>query len=160
MSPGDELYSCAGHACIRLECPTFNLDYCFSYESESVKEKVLTFFMGKLKMGMFATPTEEYLDLYRAAGRGVREYRLNLPIRVKQELWRVLDNHMLEGANLPYDYITHGCAHSALLMLKEALDTIPIAYGPWPEHLRRLNRRELTGRQIAASAAGLILLPR
>ena len=33
MSPGDELYSCAGHSVLRLECPKFNLDYCFTYES-------------------------------------------------------------------------------------------------------------------------------
>ena len=35
MSPGDELYSCAGHSVLRLECPTLNLDNCFTYESES-----------------------------------------------------------------------------------------------------------------------------
>ena len=69
MSPGNELYSCAGHSCIRLECPTFNLDYCFSYESESVKEKVLSFFLGKLKMGMFAVPTAEWLKMYEDIGR-------------------------------------------------------------------------------------------
>ena len=79
MSPGDELYSCAGHACIRLECPTFNLDYCFSYESEQVSDKIFTFFMGKLKMGMFAIPTADYLKLGREDGRGVMQYRLNLP---------------------------------------------------------------------------------
>lgn len=150
--PGDILYSRVGHVGLHMRCPDHGLDYVFSYESEDVRHKVPAFLAGRLKMGMFAIPTEDYLALYRAEGRGVREYRLNLPIRVKQELWRVLDNHMLEGASLPYDYITHGCAHSALLMIKEALDTIPIAYGPWPEHLQRLNRRELTGRQIAASA--------
>ena len=58
MVPGDELYSCAGHAVLRMECPSFNLDFCFSYESESVREKILTYFRGKLKMGMFAVPTD------------------------------------------------------------------------------------------------------
>ena len=36
-SPGEELFSCVGHAFIRLECPTFKLDYCFSDESENVR---------------------------------------------------------------------------------------------------------------------------
>ena len=27
-----------GHAFLRLQCPVFGLDYCFSYESEKIKE--------------------------------------------------------------------------------------------------------------------------
>lgn len=150
--PGDILYSRVGHVGLHMRCPDHNLDYVFSYESEDVRHKVPAFLAGKLMMGMFAIPTKDYLDQFRSEGRGVREYRLNLPIHVKQELWRVLDNHMLEGANLPYDYITYGCAHSALMMLKEALDTIPIDYGEWPERFNRLNRRELTALYMAESA--------
>ena len=150
--PGDILYSRVGHVGLHMQCPEHNLDYVFSYESESVRHKVPAFLAGKLKMGMFAIPTQDYLSQYKQEGRGVREYRLNLPIDIKRELWRVLDNHMMEGANLPYDYITHGCAHSALMMLKEALDTIPIVYGEWPERFHRLNRRELTARVMADNA--------
>lgn len=95
-------------------------------------------------MGMFAIPFEDYLDIYRKEGRGVRQYALNLPIDVKRNLWRVLDKHMLEGAYLPYDYIKRGCAHSALTLLKESLDSIPIEYGAWPETYPHLTRRELT----------------
>lgn len=150
--PGEVLYSRVGHVGLHMRCPDHNLDYVFSYESEDVRHKVPAFLAGKLKMGMFAIPTSEYLELYRADGRGVREYRLNLPIDVKRELWRVLDNHMLEGANLPYDYITYGCAHSALMMIKEALDTIPIEYGEWPERFLTETRRELTARYMAESS--------
>ena len=120
MSPGDELYSCAGHSCIRLECPTFNLDYCFSYESESVKEKVLSFFLGKLKMGMFAVPTVEWLKMYEDIGRGITQYRLNLPPAAKQRLWKLLDEKVAEGPNLPYDYLERGCAQADLSVLRKA----------------------------------------
>jgi len=120
MSPGDELYSCAGHSCIRLECPKFNLDYCFSYESEGVSDKIFTFFMGKLKMGMFAIPTAEYLKLGRESGRGVTQYRLNLPPDAKQRLWKLLDEKVAEGPNLPYDYLERGCAQSDLVVLCKA----------------------------------------
>jgi hypothetical protein len=147
--PGAVLYSRVGHVALHMQCPTHKLDYVFSYESEDVRGKVPAFLAGRLKMGMFAIPTDEYLAQYRLEGRGVREYRLNLPVHVKQELWRVLDNHMMEGANLPYDYITHGCAHSTLMMIKEALDTIAIDYGEWPERFHELNRRELTALQLA-----------
>jgi hypothetical protein len=140
MSPGDELYSCAGHACIRLECPTFNLDYCFSYESESVKEKVLTFFMGKLKMGMFAIPTADYLKLGRESGRGVRQYRLNLPPDAKQRLWKLLDDKVAEGPNLPYDHLKRGCAQSVLAVLQEALKPYRLSVTSWPPQYMQTRR--------------------
>lgn len=140
MSPGDELYSCAGHACIRLECPTFNLDYCFSYESESVKEKVLTFFMGKLKMGMFAVATVDWLKNYENVGRGIIEYRLNLPPNVKQRLWKLLDDKVAEGPNLPYDYLRRGCAQSVLTILQEALKPYRMSVTSWPPQYKQTRR--------------------
>ena len=126
--PGTVLYSVLGHACIRLQCPAFDLDYCFSYESESVKNRVLDFFAGKLMMGLFAIPVQEYCDIYRKDGRGVYEYTLNLPIDVKRELWRVLDEHIAEGHRLPYDYFHRGCAITIVDFVKEALGETVIEY--------------------------------
>ncbi len=151
MSPGDALYSCAGHACIRLECPTFNLDYCFSYESESVKEKVLTFFMGKLKMGMFAIPTEEYLKLGRESGRGVMQYPLNLPPDAKQRLWKYLDERVAEGANLPYDFLERGCAQALFQTLCRALEPtyrLTISESDWPGRFSDWTRREFVDASV------------
>lgn len=126
--PGTVMYSVLGHACLRLQCPAFGMDYCFSYESESVKNRVLDFLAGKLMMGLFAIPVEEYCDIYREEGRGVYEYTLNLPIEVKRELWRVLDEHVAEGARLPYDYYHRGCAITIVDFVKEALGETVIAY--------------------------------
>ena len=95
--PGGKIYSVMGHACIRMQCPAYGLDYCFSYESEDVAHRVIDFFAGKLYMGMFAVPKEEYCASYREEGRGVYEYTLNLPIEIKRELWRILDEEMLKG---------------------------------------------------------------
>ena len=150
-SPGDVLYSRVGHCALRMQCPEHDLDYVFSYESENARQKVLSFLSGRLKMGMFAIPTDDYLSLYREEGRGVQEYRLTLPIDAKRNLWRVLDNHVAEGFYLPYDYLERGCAHSTLMMLREGLDTIAIDYGPWPEHISALTRRELTGLRMKES---------
>lgn len=146
--PGDAIYSNAGHVTIRLQCPEHQLDYVFSYESENVSKKIISFLAGKLKMGMFAIPTADYLNTYRQEQRGVKEYILNMPIEAKRNLWRVCDNHMLEGANLPYDYINRGCAYSTLRILQEGLDTIPIQFGPWPEKFKTMNRRELAAMQL------------
>lgn len=140
--PGDVLYSTVGHVGIHMQCPEHNLDYVFSYESEDVRGKVLRFLAGNLKMGMAAIPYQDYLDIYRPDGRGVKEYRLFLPIEVKRNLWRVLDNHLMEGMYLPYDYINRGCAYSTLQLLIEGLDTLKLEFGPWPSTFN-LTRREL-----------------
>ena len=126
--PGTVMYSVLGHACLRLQCPAFGMDYCFSYESEGVQNRVLAFLAGKLMMGLFAIPVEDYCAQYREEGRGVYEYTLNLPIEVKRELWRVLDEHLAEGTRLPYDYYHRGCAITAMEFVKEALDETLIVY--------------------------------
>lgn len=147
--PGEVLYSTVGHACLRMQCPDHGLDYIFSYESEDASHKVLKFLSGNLKMGMTAVPTEEYLSQYQQEQRGVRQFDLQLPIAVKQHLWQVLDRHVANGMYLEYDYLNRGCAYSTFNIIKEALDTIPLQYGPWPEKFQTMTRRELTGVQIA-----------
>lgn len=140
--PGTVMYSVLGHACLRLQCPTFGMDYCFSYESEGVQNRVLDFLAGKLMMGLFAIPVEDYCAQYREEGRGVYEYTLNLPIEVKRELWRVLDEHLAEGIRLPYDYYHRGCATTALEFVKEALGETVIVYD------RSLYKNSPTAREL------------
>ena len=126
--PGTVMYSVLGHSCLRLQCPAFGMDYCFSYESEDVSQKVFSFLAGKLMMGLFVIPVDDYCAQYREEGRGVYEYKLNLPIEVKQELWRILDEHVAEGIYLPYDYYHRGCAVTAKNFVKKALGKIRIVY--------------------------------
>ncbi len=146
-SPGDVLYSCVGHACLRMQCPEHDLDYCFSYEGEPVEHQILRFFAGKLKMGMFAVPTEEFLSIYKKEQRGIMQYRLNLPLEAKRRLWKILDDRMMEGANLPYDYLKRGCAQTTIQFLIQSLDTIPIQFAPWTEKYDK-TVRELTVAQL------------
>lgn len=148
MGPGKELYSCAGHACFRLECPKFNLDYCFSYEGESAADQIFRFFAGKLKMGMFAVPTQEFLKQYETGGRGVRQYVLNLSPAAKVRLWKILDDLVTKGADLPYDHIKRGCAQSTLSTLLSAIQPDLMEQPPCPEKFR-LTRREILHSYIA-----------
>lgn len=140
--PGGALYSIFGHACLHLICPAYALDYFFTYESEDASKKVLTFLAGQLKMGMAAMTPEDYLESFVEEGRGVVEYELTLPIGIKRELWRVLDEHVMEGIYLPYDFEARGCAYACTQMLKEAMDTVKIEYAEWPEKYYR-TRREM-----------------
>ncbi|MBQ5936285.1 MAG: DUF4105 domain-containing protein [Bacteroidaceae bacterium] len=146
-SPGEEMYSSLGHACLRLQCPSADLDYVYSYESEDATQKVLDFFAGKLKMLVLAVPTKIYVGHYAPEGRGVEEYILNLPVRVKQRLWQQMDKR-LAYAPVPYDYLNRGCALSILRWLEEAIGKDSIEYAPWPEKYGR-SRAEIVYDSIA-----------
>lgn len=143
-SPGDSLYSLVGHCALRMECPTHGLDYCFSYEAEPAKKKVLAYLSGLLHMGMFAVPTEKYISFYEEEGRGVTQYRLNLPLETKRKVWEKLDGKAAEGVNLPYDCLSRGCALSIFSLLLDSMaetevnPRMPI----WPEKYNR-TRREI-----------------
>ena len=119
--PGEVLYSVLGHACLHLQCPAFGMDYIFSYESESVEGKVLRFLLNDLKMGMAAMETDEFLAPYIEEERGVREYLLDLPPEVKNELWRMCDERVEQGMNLEYDPVKRGCAISVMHSVEDAI---------------------------------------
>lgn len=128
----DDALGVYGHAFIRLQCKTFDLDYCFSYESESIKGQLLRYWTGKLKMGMFAIPTSEYIESYREWNRAVHEYSLNLPPDVEQRLWRIMDEHVAEGSDLALDLKERGCASSAADYVIAALKPLRIKYTTTP----------------------------
>lgn len=121
-----------GHAFLRLQCPTFNLDYCFSYESEKIKGQLWDYLTGKLRMGMFAIPTDEYIEDYRVWKRAVHEYRINMPPEAEQRLWEQMDNHMLAEQDMQMNLIRFGCTNTLLRYVERALLPDTIAYC-WPE---------------------------
>ena len=141
-NPTEVLYSTLGHAALHLQCPAYDLDYVFTYESEGVRNKIWTFLKGDLKMGMYAFPTDLFLELYRIQGRGVKEYAINLSPKQKQRLWRIMDNHVAEGANIPYDYFHRGCAKVIVQVIHEAIGKNAIHYAPWPKDFKRQTQRE------------------
>ena len=129
--PGSVFYTVLGHACLRLQCPTFGLDYCYSYESEDMTNRILDFLLGEIKMGLFAIPTNEYCNHYRGQGRGVQEYMLNLPPDVESCLWQVMDEHLTKGTSLTFDYFNRGCAITCVRFLNQALlGKAKIEYNP------------------------------
>lgn len=144
-TPSDVLYSCVGHASIRLQCPYYGLDMVYTYESESVKNRVLTFFMGNLKMGMTAVPTERVLADYGKEGRGISEYVINIPLEKRKQLWQYLDGKVEDGMNLPYDYLNRSCALGCLRAVSSAVLPDTLSFGEWDERLVRKSRRALLG---------------
>ena len=121
-----------GHAFLRLQCPTFNLDYCFSYESEKIKGQLWDYLTGKLKMSMCAIPTDMYVEDYRVWKRAVHEYRIHLPAEVEQRLWEQMDNHMMAEREMQMDLFKFGCTNTILRYVERALSPSQIEY-QWPE---------------------------
>ncbi len=145
----DDILGMLGHAFLRLQCPAFDLDYCFSYESENVNTQFSEYAQGKLKMGMFAIPTDEYLQDYRHWNRAVHEYRLNLPPEVETRLWEIMDNKLSRGLSMKLDLSRRGCAISAVHFIKAALQDIPIVY-PQGTRYETLSRREIMYQDLEA----------
>lgn len=138
----------SGHAFLRLQCPTFGLDYCFSYEGENVNDNLYRYISGQTKMGMFAVRTNEYLEDYRQWNRAVHEYRLALPPEAEQRLWEIMDNHITNGITLRQDLNKYGCAITVVKYVKKALEGTPIVYAH-DEEMERMTRREIGYRSLA-----------
>ena len=137
----------SGHAFLRLQCPTFGLDYCFSYEGERVNDNLYRYLSGQTKMGMFAVPTGEYLEDYRQWNRSVHEYQLAMPPEAEQRLWEIMDNHLTNGISLRQDLNKYGCAITIVRYVKKALKDVPIEYAPNDE-MEKLTRREIGFRSL------------
>lgn len=138
----------SGHAFLRLQCPTFDLDYCFSYEGENVNDNLYRYLSGQTKMGMFAVPTSEYMEDYRKWNRSVHEYALAMPPEVEQRLWEIMDNHITNGITLRHDLNKYGCAITVVRYVKQALAETSIVYAP-NEELEYMTRREIGYRSLA-----------
>lgn len=138
----------SGHAFLRLQCPTFDLDYCFSYEGENVNDNLYRYLSGQTKMGMFAVPTGEYMEDYRQWNRSVHEYVLAMPPEAELRLWEIMDNHITNGITLRQNLNKYGCAITVVRYVKQALADIPIVYAP-DEEMEHMTRREIGYRSLA-----------
>ena len=143
----DDVLGVAGHAFLRLQCPIFGLDHCFSYEGESVNDNLFKYLSGKTKMGMFRVPTNAYLEDFRRWNRSVHEYRLNMPPEAEQRLWEIMDNHTTNKISLRHDLKRYGCAITVVRYVKQALADIPIVYAPNSE-LEHMTSREIGYRSL------------
>jgi len=143
----DDALGVAGHAFLRLQCPVFGLDHCFSYEGESVNDNLFKYLSGQTKMGMFRVQTDEYLKDYRKWNRSVHEYRLNMPPEAEQRLWEIMDNHTTNRISLRHDLNKYGCAISVVRYVKQALGETPIVYAPNPE-MEHMTPREIGCRSL------------
>ena len=137
-TPGAHLYSALGHCALRMECPAFGLDYCFSFEMNSGNDATdyLNFFKGQSPSGIIAMETPAYLQRFKDEGRGVTQYTLNLTPVQKQEMWRRLDNNLMEGISTHFDFLYHNCTSTCFAAIRGQLLDEHLEVKEWPEMLR------------------------
>ena len=136
--PSDvRVYSIFGHAALRLQCPTFGLDYVFSYISIYSDASALDYIVIRPTMGLIVIPTAQYIE---DEFRGTREYKMYLPPKVEIELWRILDENAAKGYNRPYDCVAGSCAQMVYQYVMRAVAAVDMedgVYIQWlgePEH--------------------------
>ena len=134
-SPTDIIYSSLGHCAIRMECPSEQLDYCFSLETNTRPGDYLKFFNGDAEAAVRAIPTEMYLEECRKEGRGVDQYEFNLTWHEKQQLWKSLDEEMMKPPHLKFNFLNTNCVMMVVIMIQNALideSIIRAVLGPTP----------------------------
>ena len=123
IEPGPQTVSAMGHSAIRLECPTHNLDYCFTLENNP-EYSTLAFILGKTPAHDIAVPTNEFIKEFVAEKRRVVQYELNLTLHEKQELWRAADNEFTNEGHRMFHYSydgTDNCTSICLELIEQAL---------------------------------------
>ena len=138
-SPGEAIYSQLGHAALRMECPRYRLDYCFSFEEEPGMGGILKFFLGKTDAHMIAVPTAKFLEVFKKEGRQVKQYTLNLSLHEKQELWRLLDNDFVDESMRSFNFLQNNCSSVSLRALENVVVDETIDFNGWPEPFQMIN---------------------
>lgn len=128
VTPGNSTTSVFGHAALRLQCPSEQLDYCFTFSMESDDITIMKYVKGSTKGGFESVPTEVFLQRYREEGRGVSQVQLNLLPHEEQELWRLLDHEVEQGPRWNYNFITTSCTSMCIWAVEQCLDKEHIEY--------------------------------
>lgn len=128
VTPGNSTTSVFGHAALRLQCPSEQLDYCFTFSMESDDITIMKYVKGSTKGGFESVPTEVFLRRYQDEGRGVSQVQLNLLPHEEQELWRLLDHEVEQGARWNYNFITTSCTSMCIWAVEQCLDKEHIEY--------------------------------
>ncbi len=120
-SPLKAIWSVFGHATLRMECPTYDLDLVFTFESDTDVGAFMTGVAGKAKAKYVAVPAEEYIEHAREEGRELRQYELNLTVAERKELWRRLDEEMMAGAYRHFNLLYTNCVSTTVGTVQQSL---------------------------------------
>lgn len=110
-----------GHAFLRMQCPSADLDYCFSFETNDTQD-FLAILNGTYDERLVCAPTKEYVAQFIEENRTITACPLNITMPEGQHLWQSLD----EASMLPvypfHDYFHHGCAQEIMVFVIGAIE--------------------------------------
>ena len=121
ISPGSEIYSVFGHCALRMECPSQNLDLCYTYETDASSLGYIQFIAGKAKGSYLAIPTGEFFSQFKKEGRQLLQRELALSHHEKQNLWRNLDDEMVDVGYRKFNLLTTNCLSMSLFAIEKSL---------------------------------------
>jgi len=127
--PSNDIYGCLGHCAIRMQCPSHNMDYCFTYSFSNSFANKFKFFNGTGEGSFVPMYTHEFLEEYRENHRGVMEYRLNLTLEEKRLLWQSLDENAHSSSHWKYDFLKTNCSAMCAYIIERSLIGERIEYG-------------------------------
>lgn len=137
--PSNAIYSVMGHCALRMECPSEQLDYCFTLESDTQLSDFIKFFSGKCMARVVSVPTSDYLQTFAAEGRAVKLYPLNLHIKEKQLLWKNLDDEEMTPPHLRFDFLNTNCMMMSMMMIEQSLINEQLDYSGVPDYMKDVN---------------------
>ena len=127
--PSNDIYSCCGHCAIRMQCPSHNMDYCFTYSFSNTLVNKFKFFNGTGVGSFVPMYTNGFLEEYKESHRGVMEYKLNLTLDEKRVLWQSLDENAHSSFHWKYDYLKTNCSAMCVYIIEKSLIGERIEYG-------------------------------
>lgn len=127
-SPGNEAYSVAGHAAIRMICPTKDVDYCYEYTADVSIHQQLDYVIGNMTGTLCRHHTSSYMRHYTELGRGITALLLNLTPEQEVNLWSELDSETDNGGKKEFSVMGYNCASVLRLIIESSLDTDVIKY--------------------------------
>ena len=135
VSPGNDGYSWLGHCALRMECPTFGLDYCFTFDvnTSTATTDFLRFLTGKSSAGIIAKDTKNFLKGYQDEGRGVMQYTLNMTPREKLRMWQQLDEYVKDGFSTQFDFLNYNCSSMCFYTISNHLSDERLEVKKWPD---------------------------
>lgn len=127
-SPGNEAYSVAGHAAIRMVCPSKEVDYCYEYTANVSINQQLDYIIGDMTGSLCRHHTPSYMSHYTELGRSITSLHLNLTPEQKINLWSELDTETDSGEKREFSVMGYNCTSVLRLIVEASLDTDVIQY--------------------------------
>jgi hypothetical protein len=121
---GNELYSLFGHTAIRVRDIENNLDVVYNYGAFDFHTPnfAMQFTKGDLDYFIVNDRYEDFINQYNYEKRDVYEQELNIPLELKQELFKNLAQSLLSDERLyQYKFIDNNCTSKVVDVINKTL---------------------------------------